>query len=68
VIVISFPFWEHQRKYIYFEEIYDIIKSFCRVEKMIQENNLTKETKVGSLFYKRSNQIVGREIFKLRIK
>lgn len=68
VIVISFPFWEHQRKYIYFEEIYDIIKSFCRVEKMIQENSLTKETKVGSLFYKRSNQIVGREIFKLRMK
>jgi hypothetical protein len=35
---------------------------------MIGNNNFAKETKVGSLLYKRSNQIVGREIFKLRIK
>lgn len=68
IILISFPFWEIKRKYIYFEEIYTLIKSYCHIEKMIGNNNFAKETKVGSLLYKRSNQIVGREIFKLRIK
>lgn len=68
IIVISFPFWEIKRKYIYFEEIYTLIKSYCHIEKMIGDNHLARETKVWSLLYKRSNQLVGREIFKLMIK
>lgn len=67
-IVICFPFWEIDWKYFYFEEIYDIIEKYCIVWKLLPDEIDVKTTKVWSLLYKRDNQLVGREIFKLRIK
>ena len=67
-VVISFPFWEVQKKYHYFEEIYQIIEKYCTIESILLPTLSFKPTKVGSLLYKRPNQIVGREIFKLRMK
>lgn len=67
-IVISFPFWEMKWKYFYFEEIYDIIKTYCKTEKLLPENIEFLETKSGSLLYKRDSQLVGREIFCLQLK
>lgn len=68
VIVMSFPFWEIKRTYAYFDEIYTILKKYCSIEKMLPSNDIARESKVGSLLYKREKQVVGREIFKLRIK
>lgn len=67
-IVISFPFWEIWWKYFYFEEIYDIIEKHCEVLKLLPDDIEVKTTKVWSLLYKRDKQLVGREIFKLKIK
>lgn len=86
-IVISFPFWEMNKKYYYFEEIYEIINKYCNVLELLpkklefwnqeqakqRENNegyhsFIEVSKSGSLLYKRDNQLVGREIFKLKIK
>lgn len=67
-IVISFPFWEISWKYFYFEEIYDKINSYCIVNKLLPENIEFLETKSGSLLYKRDAQLVGREIFCLKLK
>ncbi len=67
-IVISFPFWEINGKYFYFEEIYDKIKKYCIVNKLLPENMEFQETKSGSLLYKRDAQLVGREIFSLQLK
>lgn len=67
-IVISFPFWDMKWKFLYFEEIYDIITKYCEVEKLLPENIEFLETKSGSLLYKRDSQLVGREIFCLKLK
>lgn len=90
-IVISFPFWEMNKKYFYFEEIYEIINKYCeilellpknlefwnqeRIKEELKSNSWEKEyhsyietSKSWSLLYKRDNQLVGREIFKLKIK
>ncbi|MDD4151295.1 MAG: hypothetical protein PHR68_01655 [Candidatus Gracilibacteria bacterium] len=87
-IVISFPFWEMNKKYFYFEEVYEIINKYCEIQKLLPEKlefgnqdkakerinsvdeyyNFIEVTKAGSLLYKRDNQLVGREIFKLQIK
>lgn len=67
-IVISFPFWEIKWKFLYFEEIYDIIGKYCKVDKLLPENRDFSETKSGSLLYKRDSQLVGREIFSLELK
>ncbi|MDD2907367.1 MAG: hypothetical protein PHH98_01875 [Candidatus Gracilibacteria bacterium] len=67
-IVICFPFWELNSKYIYFEEVYKIINEFCNVEKLFPDDFENLTTKAGSLLYKREKQLVGREIFKLKIK
>lgn len=67
-IVISFPFWDVKWRYIYFEEIYELLKKEkIKVHKLLPENEKFKETKSGSLLYKRDNQTVGREIFKLSV-
>ncbi|MDD2516202.1 MAG: hypothetical protein PHF46_01660 [Candidatus Gracilibacteria bacterium] len=67
-IVISFPFWEMRGTYIYFEEIYDLLKiKKIKIHKLLPEACEFKETKLGSLLYKRDNQTVGREIFKLSL-
>lgn len=66
-LVICFPFWDLNWKYQYFNDIYDIIEKNCEVVKLFQNmENLT--TNKWSLLYKRDNQLVWREIFKLKIK
>lgn len=67
-IVISFPFWEINSKYHYFEEIYEIIQKYCEILDLLPKWGEFGVTKSWSLLYKRDNQIVWREIFKLKIK
>lgn len=67
-IVISFPFWEINWKYNYFEEIPDIIYKYCFVDPFFPEWFELKPSRSWSLLYKRPDQTVWREIFKLRIK
>lgn len=67
-IVICFPFWEFRKKYFYFEEWYKILEKYCVVQKLIPKNHFARESLSGSLLYKRSEQLVWREIFKLAIK
>lgn len=67
-IVISFPFWEIKWKYNYFEEIYDILYKYCKIQDLLPRNIDLKVSKSWSLLYKRPDQTVWREIFKLRIK
>lgn len=67
-LVICFPFWEMNWKYIYFNEIYDLIKKYCIIENVFPTWYLLEPTKAWSLLYKREKQLVWREIFKLRIK
>ncbi|NDK08355.1 hypothetical protein EOM39_03865 [Candidatus Gracilibacteria bacterium] len=67
-IVISFPFWEIKGKYNYFEEIYDILNKYCQTQNLLPNGTSFTPSKSGSLLYKRPNQTVGREIFKLKIK
>ena len=66
-IVISFPFWEIDGKFLYFEEIYDILKKHSKINKLLPEKIEFKETKSWSLLYKRDSQLVGREIFYLTL-
>ncbi len=67
-IVICFPFWEIKWKYLYFNEIYDILNKYCRVLILLPKEIDLEVTKSWSLLYKRPNQLVWREIFKLTIK
>ncbi|MDD2871009.1 MAG: hypothetical protein PHS49_03385 [Candidatus Gracilibacteria bacterium] len=68
-LVICFPFWEMKGKYIYFTEIYDLLSKNCTIESMFPiDFSKIVATKAGSLLYKRDKQLVGREIFKLKIK
>lgn len=68
-IVICFPFWEVKWKYIYFNEIYDLVNIYCNVEVMFPiDFTQISTSKAWSLLYKRDKQLVWREIFKLTIK
>ena len=67
-IVISFPFWDVKWKYFFFDEIYDILNEYCEILPLFPSEFDFKETKSGSLLYKRLKQLVWREIFKLKIK
>lgn len=67
-IVLSFPFWDLNWKYYYFEEIYSILEKYCIVQDLLKKDLSIKSTKVWSLLYKRDKQLVWREIFKLKIK
>jgi len=68
-LVMCFPFWEMKWKFVYFTEIYDILNKYCIVEWFFPSDNEEIETtRSGSLLYKRPLQLVGREIFKLKIK
>nr|MDD3719947.1 hypothetical protein [Candidatus Gracilibacteria bacterium] len=67
-IVISFPFWEIKGKYNYFEEIYEVINRYCIILDLLPKNIDLKASRSGSLMYKRPDQTVGREIFKLKTK
>ncbi|MCP4523106.1 MAG: hypothetical protein GY828_02705 [Candidatus Gracilibacteria bacterium] len=68
VVVISFPFWEHKGIYSYFQEVYKILDEHCEVLPFFPKNFETQATIAGSLLYKRSSQLVGREIFKVKMK
>ncbi len=68
-IVICFPFWELKWKYIYFNDINRIFENNnIKVENIFWNKDLNLSSKTGSLLYKRENQLVWREIFKLTIK
>jgi tRNA G10 N-methylase Trm11 len=67
-IVISFPFWDVKWKYVFFEEVYDILNDYCDILPLFPSEFDFKETKSWSLLYKRQKQLVWREIFKLKIK
>ena len=67
-IVISLPFWETKWKYFYFSEIYVIIEMYCNIQALLPKDSSIRPTKSWSLLYKRESQIVGREIFKLKMK
>ncbi len=67
-LVICFPFWEVRGKYVYFSEIYDLIKKHAKNLPLLPSLEDIKHTRSWSLLYKRPDQIVGREIFKLKIK
>lgn len=67
-IVISFPFWEMNGKYFYFEEIYAILEKYTHILPLLPENIDVSVTKSGSLLYKRDSQLVWREIFALQLK
>ena len=67
-LVICFPFWEIKWKYVYFNEIYDILAKYCSIELLFPKKfTEVQTTKSRSLLYKRDKQLVGREIFKLKI-
>ena len=67
-IVISFPFWEIKWKYNYFEEIYEIINEYCIISEFFPKDFEIAPSRSWSLLYKRPDQTVGREIFRLQIK
>lgn len=67
-IVMCFPFWEILWIYNYFDEVYDVIKKYCKNLPILPPHDEFKHTRSGSLLYKRPDQVVGREIFKLKIK
>lgn len=67
-IVISFPFWDLKGKYNYFNEIYPILGKYCEILPFFPADYEIQASKSGSLLYKRDSQLVGREIFKLKIK
>jgi len=68
IIVISFPFWEVYGKYHYFSEVYKVIEKHCKIEHLLPLHDTIKHTRIGSLLYKRKDQVVWREICKLTIK
>lgn len=74
-IVICFPFWEINKKYIYAENLYKILSQYTNISEIIPFDSIPEQlvdflshSKSWSLLYKRHNQLVWREIFKLTIK
>ena len=67
-IVICFPFWELNWKYIYFSEILETLQKHCIIESIFENTEFNLATKTWSLLYKREKQLVWREIFKLKIR
>jgi len=68
ILVISFPFWNFEGKHVYFEEIYTILKKYVIILPLLPEAISAQVTRSGSLLYKRKEQLVGREIFCLKMK
>lgn len=67
-VVICFPFWELNWKYIYFVEVLEVLKKFCEIEKFFKNTDFDLSTKTWSLLYKREKQLVWREIYLLSLK
>lgn len=68
VIVICFPFWEVMWIYNYFDEVYEVVKKYAKNLPLLPPHEEFKHTRSWSLLYKRPDQVVWREIFKLKIK
>lgn len=68
IVIISFPFWEVMWIYNYFNEVYPLIKKYGKTLPLLPRLDDIKHTKSGSLLYKRPDQVVGREIFKIKIR
>jgi len=68
VVLICFPFWEVMGIYNYFDEVYDLIKKHAKNLPLLPKHDEFKHTKSWSLLYKRPDQVVWREIFKLKIR
>jgi len=66
-IVISFPFWNLNWKYIYFEEIYDILNQYCKIYPLLSGDIPFSLNKNNSISYIRNDQLLWREIFKLSL-
>jgi len=63
-IVLCFPFWQLMWKYVYFDEIYKLIKdSWFVAKKLLPDWIEFSESKYWSLLYHRPTQQVWREIF-----
>lgn len=63
-IVLCFPFWQLMWKYVYFDEIYKLIKdSWFIAKKLLPDWIEFSESKYWSLLYHRPTQQVWREIF-----
>lgn len=67
-IVICFPFWEINGKFIYFDEILEILNKFCVIENIFKNSEINLSSKSGSLLYKREKQLVWREIYLVSLK
>jgi len=68
-IVICFPLWEMNWKYIYFNEIYDLLVKYSIIQDIFPPSfTWITTSKSWSLIYKRDKQLVWREIFKLKLK
>lgn len=68
IVLISFPFWDVRGKYHYFNEVYDVIKKNGKTLPLLPKHDEIKHTRSWSLLYKRPDQVVWREIFKLKIR
>lgn len=67
-IVICFPFWELNWKYIYFSEILETLQKHCIIENIFENTEFNLATKTWSLLYKREKQLVWREIYLVSLK
>ena len=66
-IVITFPFWDVGGKYVFFEEIQEVIRAAgFRTESLLPSGGTFASTKYGTLLYRRVGQTVGREVTKIR--
>ena len=65
-IVITFPFWDVNGKYVFFEEVQELIRaSGFRTEALLPPGGAFLTTKYGTLLYRRVTQTVGREVTKI---
>ncbi|GAB0174209.1 MAG: TRM11 family methyltransferase [Candidatus Altimarinota bacterium] len=66
-IVMSFPFWNIEDRFVYFSEIYEILEKYGFRTIPLLPSHMKLNTMKGSLLYRRSLQTVGREIIKIRL-
>lgn len=67
-LVMSFPFWNLDGKYIYFSEIIGILEKWSFEITPLLPDSLSLTTRTGSLLYRRDAQTVGREIIHITPK
>lgn len=65
-VVMCVPFWEVDRKYVFFEEFFEVLKKYgFYSDSLLPKEFSVQATKFGSLLYKRPGQTVGREIVRV---